>query len=569
MKNKSLLFVSMLTFISWMFNTVKAQGVPSANFTVSPNPVCSNAPVFIQDLSTGSPTAWSYTISGGFGGPTVLTVQNPTVTFNFQGTFSISLIASNGSGNSTIITKTITVLAGPNANINPQNLNICLGSTVQTNITVTGGGGPFGGGVNTYSWSNGLTTSVIAVSPSVTTIYTCIITATNGCSISRTSTVNVAPSTVTITSSPANICPGITSTLQVSGSGPGPWTYTWSNSANTNTMTSNFPTVVSATIQNNNGCKAIGTYSLGSSTTLSITAVSNPSATCAGGNATISAVGATSYSWSVGTSTSGAIAVNPSVTTVYTVFGSAGTCTGSTTYTLQVSTNPTLSVISSTNATCPGGTVSLTANGATNYTWTPGNLYTSNIIITPTVSGNLIYTLRGTNPGCPARTTTVGITVGTLPNVSAFSSASVICVGESIAISAIGANSYTWSTGSNQAVIINSPTTTTTYTVTGANASNCSRTVTVTITVNECTGLIESKSIQNKIYVYPNPSQGTIYFKGDYVGQLWLLNNLGQTIHTFKLTKTNEEFSFNGLSEGIYFLKSEDKQMMQKIIIAK
>jgi hypothetical protein len=567
MNKKSLLFV--LTLIVLMWNKLSAQGVPTANFTLSPNPICSNARVFIQDLSTGNPTAWSYTIAGGFGAPTVLTVQNPTFTFNFQGTYIISLIASNVSGNSTIVTKTITVLAGPNANVNPQNLNICLGSTVQANITVTGGGGPFGGGVNTFSWSTGSTASVIAVSPTATTIYSCVITATNGCSIERTSTVNVFPATVTITSSPANICPGTTSTLQVSGSGPGPWTYTWSNSSNTNTMTSNFPTVVSATIQNNNGCKAIGTYSLGSSTTLSLTTVSNPSATCIGGNATISAVGATSYSWSVGTSTAGAIAVNPSSTTIYTVFGFAGTCTGSATYTLQVSTNPTVTISSNTNATCPGGTVSLTANGATNYTWTPGNFYTSNIVITPTVSGNVIYTARGINPGCPARTTTIGITVGVLPNVSAFSSASVICLGESIAISAVGANSYTWSTGSNQAVIINSPTTTTTFTVKGANTSNCSRTVSVTITVNECTGLIEDKSIQNKISIYPNPSQGTIHFKGDYDGELLLLNNLGQAINIFKITKSTQEVSYNGLAEGIYFLMSEDKQIMQKIIVTK
>ena len=573
MKNRNFLNLCFTLFFAFIAQGLYSQGAPTANFTVSPNPVCSGAVITLQDLSTGNPTAWSYTLAGAmpFPPPQVFTTQNPTVTFNFQGTYSITLVSSNSGGVSAPVTRTINVLAGPNANVNPANSNICLGSTNQVSINVvTGGGGPGGGGVNTYSWSSGSTASQIAVSPIVTTVYTCVITATNGCSILRTSTVNVTPATATITSSPANICPGTTSTIQIAGSGPGPWTYTWSNSSTNNSITSNFATIVSATIQNNNGCQATATYSLGTSTTLSITALSNPAATCAGGNATVSATGASNYTWSTGTSTSNAIVVNPSVTTIYTVLGSAGTCTGLTTYTLQVSTLPTITINSSTMSTCPGGTISLTANGAANYTWTPGNLYTSNIIITPTVSGNVIYTARGINPGCAARNATVSITVGTLPVVNAFVSASVVCVGESIALSASGANSYTWSTGNTGPLIITTPTTAATiiYTVVGANASNCTKSAGISVIVNECTGLTESIGKSLDFVVYPNPSNGILNIKGDYIGQLLIVNDLGQTVKVLSRDNTSKPTSISGLLSGIYFIMSADKKIIQKVIVS-
>ncbi len=56
-KNLLLIFVLLITAIT------KAQ-VPIANFSVSA-PSCAGYTLQISDLSTNSPTAWSYTMSGG------------------------------------------------------------------------------------------------------------------------------------------------------------------------------------------------------------------------------------------------------------------------------------------------------------------------------------------------------------------------------------------------------------------------------------------------------------------------------------------------------------------------
>src|SRR5207248_389857 len=128
-------------------------------------PVCSGTinPVQITDMSTNSPTSWSYTMTGA--APATSTLQNPMITYAAAGTYSITLVATNGSGSSAPAVKTITVLASPNAFINPALQNMCVGGgpLVFTDAT-------FGPAI-TFSWSTGATTNSISVSPSVTTSY--------------------------------------------------------------------------------------------------------------------------------------------------------------------------------------------------------------------------------------------------------------------------------------------------------------------------------------------------------------------------------------------------------------
>ncbi|MEI6021603.1 MAG: PKD domain-containing protein, partial [Bacteroidota bacterium] len=129
---KKIIAISIVALLCLFNQKTLAQQVPVANFTISPNPVCSGAVITIQDLSSNNPTAWSYTVAGffPFPPPQVFTTQNPTLTFNGQGTYSIALVATNASGNSVPVTRTITVLPGANGNVNPANSNICLGEYV-------------------------------------------------------------------------------------------------------------------------------------------------------------------------------------------------------------------------------------------------------------------------------------------------------------------------------------------------------------------------------------------------------------------------------------------------------
>ena len=70
---------------------------PVADFTGAPTTVLAGTPVVFTDLSTGSPTSWSWT----FGDNGTSTVQNPSHTYSTPGTYTVSLTARNACGPST------------------------------------------------------------------------------------------------------------------------------------------------------------------------------------------------------------------------------------------------------------------------------------------------------------------------------------------------------------------------------------------------------------------------------------------------------------------------------------
>jgi PKD repeat protein len=75
---------------------------PVANFVANPTTLSTGGTTQITDLSTNAPTAWSWSISPATGwsyaGGTTATSQNPQVTFTVNGTYSVTLTASNSIG---------------------------------------------------------------------------------------------------------------------------------------------------------------------------------------------------------------------------------------------------------------------------------------------------------------------------------------------------------------------------------------------------------------------------------------------------------------------------------------
>jgi len=71
----------------------------AAQFSGSPTNVCPGGTVAFTDMSTGSPTSWSWSFPGGT--PSVSTSQNPVITYNTPGTYNVTLTVSDGTGNST------------------------------------------------------------------------------------------------------------------------------------------------------------------------------------------------------------------------------------------------------------------------------------------------------------------------------------------------------------------------------------------------------------------------------------------------------------------------------------
>lgn len=69
---------------------------PVAQFTTSSTSIHTGQSVTFTDQSSNNPTSWSWSFSGG--SPATSTVQNPSVTYNTAGTYSVTLTASNSAG---------------------------------------------------------------------------------------------------------------------------------------------------------------------------------------------------------------------------------------------------------------------------------------------------------------------------------------------------------------------------------------------------------------------------------------------------------------------------------------
>lgn len=146
------------------------------------------------------------------------------------------------------------------------------------------------------------------------------------------------------------------------------------------------------------------------------------------------------------------------------------------------SITPSLTITPQTNSVlCAGSSLSLTATGATTYTWSGGisNGVAFNPIQTQT------YTVNATDAsGCSGY---AAATVSISPNLSIISSSPYVCIGLSASVTATGADTYSWSTGAITTSVSVSPTTTTVYSVTGSDISTgCSYTQTLSLIADSC-----------------------------------------------------------------------------------
>ncbi|MES2760756.1 MAG: T9SS type B sorting domain-containing protein [Bacteroidota bacterium] len=172
---------------------------------------------------------------------------------------------------------------------------------------------------------------------------------------------------------------------------------------------------------------------------------------CAGVTTTLSAIGATTYTWS-NNIIANSISVNPSITTTYTVNGSNGSCSSQTVVTVVVIPNPTLTL--SPNATlCVGASVSvtLTANGAGSYVWNNASSLSASTggMVMATPNATTIYTVTGTTGLC-TNTAVVTVSVTPTPTITAtaFNHTSCGLVNGSATVTASPANNtFSWSGG--------------------------------------------------------------------------------------------------------------------------
>ena len=483
--------------------TITINALPIVGAIASSTSVCAGNTVNLTAYG-----AATYTWSNGV-------VNNSTFVPTVSNTYTISGTDFNGCSNSNLIT----VNVNPVPIITVNNGTVCQGQS----FTITPGG------ASTYTYSG----ASAVVTPTINTSYSVTGTSTAGCVSATPAVVNVIVlPTPTLAVSSGSICNGQTFTFNPSGA----VSYSYSGGGSS-VVSPSISTVYLITGTASNGCSSNVN---GTVTVVGLPSISAPSGSiCAGSSFTINPTGASNYTYSSGSSV-----VSPSTTTTYSIFGSnVSGCSNATAALVTVTVNAIPVITVNSGTICQGVTFVISPSGASSYTYssvipivsptTSSNysvigtssagcvsaaaaISTVNVLTSPTlaVSGgsicngqsftfnpsgattysfsgasavvsptsNTTYTITGSAAnGCtnfiPAVAT---VTVVGLPNISAPSGS--ICAGSSFTINPTGANSYTYSTGTN----VVSPGSTNTYSVYGSNASGCINTspALVTVTVN-------------------------------------------------------------------------------------
>ena len=318
----------------------------------------------------------------------------------------------------------------------------------------------------------------------------------------------------------------------VATNGLPPYTYTWSTNPIQNSVQAlNLSaSVYSFTLSDASNCSFSSTIAIPSSTNppLSVMAISSSTSVCSGNTATLSGGGAITYTWFPGNITGANVFVNPLTTTIYTVIGSSTICSGMNTITILAKPNPTLTTSASNSIICAGAQVTLTAFGASSYTWQSGPTVSSSLVVSPTAP--TAYQVSGTNSlGCTSNSTQVVI-VNPSPIINVIASETLICTGGSSTLTASGGSNYTWNFGPTTASVVVSPTANTVYSVTSAGVGcNTTQTISVdvftqTLTVSNSTAICMGSSVTL------NASGGTTY--------LWSNGGTGSSIFVYPSVST-------------------------------
>lgn len=437
------------------YQTINVYAPPAAS-TIPDTIICDGDGVNLNG-SGGQTYQWSPAT-----GLSATNVANPFA--NPTTTTTYTLIAANPGGCFDTTDVTITVIPSPTATAGPDT-SICPGDNVQ--LTGTGGG--------SYSWSpaTGLNNPNIAnpiASPTTNTTYTLTVTALNGCTDEATATINIYNVTANA-GADVDLCEGESAQLNATGG----TIYSWSpstglsnpNIANPVASPANTTTYV-VTVQNAAGCPDTDTLVVNVFPVPVVDA--GPDETiCLLENATLTASGANTYTWSptngLSAPNSATTSASPAATTTYTVTGANQFgCTDSDDVTVTVLPLPPVDAGPGA-VICQDSLIMLTGSGAVTYNWSPAAGLSSTNVANPLASPNTTttYTLTGTGAnGCTA-SDTVTVTVTLTPSVTVTDYVS-ICEGTTIRLMAQGGDSIVWSTGESGFSILVNPTQTTQYT---------------------------------------------------------------------------------------------------------
>ena len=319
-----------------------------------------------------------------------------------------------------------------------------------------------------------------------------------------------------------SFCFGTTITLNP---GDGYSSYIWQDSSTNQTFTVSSSGNYFVSVQNNCGT---------SSDTIQISQLPNPILTvnlptiCVGQEATLTASGATTYSWINGP-TQSSFVVSPTSTTSYFVIGTdSNGCIDTVVSIVTVYPLPAAPLAASNSPICAGDTINLLASDANNisYFWFGPNSFTSttkNTTIfdaTAAMSGVYSLFLKDNNTGCRSDTSTISFLVNSGPSITDLSATRQLCKKDTLQLSTSTiAASYLWngpnsfsSTLQNPIILNANDSIVGIFTLIVSNSNSCTSQDTISVFI-DCDNITE--------IVVPN----VFTPNGDGENQLFKINN--------------------------------------------
>lgn len=162
----------------------------------------------------------------------------------------------------------------------------------------------------------------------------------------------------------------------------------------------------------------------------------------------------------------------------------------------------------------------------------------------------------------------VQMSVFPTPTINVVPDKNIYCYGESVTLTATGANNYA---GANQFftnTVVVTPVGNVVYTVTGSGAGGCFASTTVALIMVQCTSLNE-KQKQLYVEVWPNPSSGQLNIRMQDLTKVELMSIEGRMI--FSSSSSENSIHINHLfAPGLYLVKvtnTSGKTFERKVVV--
>jgi large repetitive protein len=423
------------------------------DMTTSPPPFSTCASINFLAFG-GSTYEWHF----GDGSTLVTSSSNVSHTFATQGVYVVTVLVTNGCGNTATFSRSLNVdgVGGPAITLSSSTTPTCVnGNNGSATISVSNGQAPY-----TYSWNTpGSPTGPTATGLSAG-LYYATVTDNLGCPSTFAVSINNPAPIVPNISTTTTACLGATgtATASVSSGGTAPYTYLWSTGITNPTATGLATGAYTVTITDNNGCSSSANASISENggATVALNTVTN--ATCYGSNTGAININVTggaapyTYLWSNSSTVqdpSGLAAGNYSVT----VTDNSG-CHATLNATVSQPTNIIAAASVVTSPTCGNfdGSAIINASGGTGpytYHWDAGTGGSGQTTQTATNLPAGTYTVTVTDSRGCTQDGIVDLSNSNAPNISGVIT-NVSCFGlsnGSIDISVSGGTSpylYTW-----------------------------------------------------------------------------------------------------------------------------